>query len=575
MYSLTKEALKEFDNPHEFERMCADILNGLGYRDVVLIAPGGGSDDGKDITFTTDSGGKGLACVTLRKDIAEKFKQDFAQRTPGEYEKYILFCNIALTASQKKDFTSHCLNTLQALFTPMDLESLRSLLDSVLTRIREQYLHIRDEQKEYSANIEPNTPPYIRHTILALDSAKDDERKNAIRRLAQTEHPAASKALIEALQHPAKDVRLYAALALTQNQSLQDQLIPVLLGAHSDEDGQAYRSAINALTEFGYKAAPSLLNALNEDDVYVRRNAIRVLGQIKTLDTEVVPSLIRALDDSDPEVRSYAARTLGQVKAVDAVPVLKLALLDRVGFVRREAILALGQIKMVDTVPELIDTLNDDDVNVWSVTTMTLNQFGNQAVPDLINALSSDNTTIRCRSAEIIGHIKSVEAVPRLMDALNDKDAVVRCAAIGALGQMGISEAATSFINALSDEDARVRSCAANVLGKLKITNGVPGLIGALNDRYVGVRMSAASSLGLLKDERAVQNLREALREEEEEVRGRAAWALGEIGSDSAIEAVSEALYDKEKIVSNTAIDVLRRIGTPKALKALKMHRPS
>lgn len=85
--------LEKFDNQHEFERMCADILNALGYKDVVLIAPRGGSDGGMDITFSTENGGKGLACVTLRKDIEVKFKQDFSQRTVGEYEKYVLFCN--------------------------------------------------------------------------------------------------------------------------------------------------------------------------------------------------------------------------------------------------------------------------------------------------------------------------------------------------------------------------------------------------------------------------------------------------------------------------------------------------
>jgi hypothetical protein len=47
MLSLTKKALEEFDNQHDFERMAADILNGLGYKHVTPIAPRGGSDGGK------------------------------------------------------------------------------------------------------------------------------------------------------------------------------------------------------------------------------------------------------------------------------------------------------------------------------------------------------------------------------------------------------------------------------------------------------------------------------------------------------------------------------------------------
>ncbi len=72
MFSHTVAALEKFDNQHDFERMSADILNSLGYKNVVPIAPRGGSDGGMDITFTTNDGKKGLACVTLRKDIDAK-----------------------------------------------------------------------------------------------------------------------------------------------------------------------------------------------------------------------------------------------------------------------------------------------------------------------------------------------------------------------------------------------------------------------------------------------------------------------------------------------------------------------
>ena len=148
MYSKTIDYLEKFDNQHDFERMSADILNALGNKDVVLIAPRGGSDGGRDIIFTTESGGKGLACVTLRKDIETKFKEDFSKRNAGEYEKYVLFCTAYLTASQKMQFTAYCLEKLQALFVPYDIEALRSLLDSALTPIRGSYLYLSDQEKQ-------------------------------------------------------------------------------------------------------------------------------------------------------------------------------------------------------------------------------------------------------------------------------------------------------------------------------------------------------------------------------------------------------------------------------------------
>ncbi len=147
MYSQTVAMLEKFDNQHDFERMCADILFALGYRDVELIAPRGGSDGGKDITFTTESGGKGLACVTLRSDIEKKFFEDFSKRQAGEFEKYIFFCRAYLSAQQKLRFAQHVLNTLQAELVSQDIEALRSVLDSALTSIREQYLGIKDDKR--------------------------------------------------------------------------------------------------------------------------------------------------------------------------------------------------------------------------------------------------------------------------------------------------------------------------------------------------------------------------------------------------------------------------------------------
>lgn len=154
LFSHTIAALEKFDNQHEFERMAADILNSLGYENVMLMAPRGGSDRGMDITFTTDDRRKGLACVTLRKGIDVKFKEDFSKRKVGEFNLYILFCTAYLTASQKLQFTQYCLNTLQAEFLPKDIETLRSLLDSTMLPIRKKYLDASFITLNHTASIE-------------------------------------------------------------------------------------------------------------------------------------------------------------------------------------------------------------------------------------------------------------------------------------------------------------------------------------------------------------------------------------------------------------------------------------
>jgi hypothetical protein len=163
MLSLTKNALEELDNPHDFERMCADILLGSGYDDVVPIAPRGGADEGKDITFRFDTDKRGLACVTLRKDIAAKFKEDFYQRKPGEFAKYYLFCTSHVSPKQRAGFERYCLESLQADLVVQDIEALRGLLDVRFSDIKSRYLHLPlpSTDKAYDTNTEASFSSWL------------------------------------------------------------------------------------------------------------------------------------------------------------------------------------------------------------------------------------------------------------------------------------------------------------------------------------------------------------------------------------------------------------------------------
>jgi hypothetical protein len=122
--------------------MCADILLGLGYDDVVLVAPRGGADGGKDITFRFDGDKRGLACVTLRKDIATKFVEDFHQRRPGDYARYYLFCTAYVTSTQKTRFTTYCEKDLKSELVIQDIEALRSLIDVRFAEIKNRCLGV-------------------------------------------------------------------------------------------------------------------------------------------------------------------------------------------------------------------------------------------------------------------------------------------------------------------------------------------------------------------------------------------------------------------------------------------------
>jgi hypothetical protein len=141
MYNATRRSLQDFDNQHEFERLAADVLNALGFSDVKPIAPRGGGDGGKDITFL-DGELSGVGFVTLDKKIKSKFALDLGKLQAGE-GKIALFCNVDVTPKQRLLFAKDAL-AKGYVVDIYDLERLRSLFDSTLTEQRRRYLGIDD-----------------------------------------------------------------------------------------------------------------------------------------------------------------------------------------------------------------------------------------------------------------------------------------------------------------------------------------------------------------------------------------------------------------------------------------------
>ena len=122
------------------------------------------------------------------------------------------------------------------------------------------------------------------------------------------------------------------------------KLVQKLVNALQDENSYVRRNAASALGNIGNQAAVEpLIKALQDEESYVRSNAAEALG--KTGDKAAVQPLIKALQDKNPYVRSNAAWALGKIGNQAAVEPLINALQDnKVYYVRRYAAEALGKI---------------------------------------------------------------------------------------------------------------------------------------------------------------------------------------------------------------------------------------
>lgn len=137
-----------------------------------------------------------------------------------------------------------------------------------------------------------NSPPFIRQAVVPLDSAMKSDREAAIQTLAQTNDPAASSVLREALRHPIADVRQGAAIALGQIEDAS--ATPVLIEVLHDSSFAVRQSAFGALQQIeGTEGESILLEALHEEYSDVRQNAAVALGQIKA--ARAIPALAEAL----------------------------------------------------------------------------------------------------------------------------------------------------------------------------------------------------------------------------------------------------------------------------------------
>ncbi len=97
------------------------------------------------------------------------------------------------------------------------------------------------------------------------------------------------------------------------------ELVPVLVDALNDDDGDVRRYAAHTLTRIGRPAVTALLDVLKDRDkgAQVRANAAYVLGKLGPQAREAVPVLTKALKESDRELRRRAAFALAQLVGDD------------------------------------------------------------------------------------------------------------------------------------------------------------------------------------------------------------------------------------------------------------------
>lgn len=322
-------------------------------------------------------------------------------------------------------------------------------------------------------------------------------------------------------------------------------------------------AASEALVEIGRAAVPELVEALGRRDTEVRKLAARTLGEIGPTANDCFTVLKGVLDDDDEWVRWDAVRAVGKVGAnpKDVVPLLEAVFRrDEEDFVREAALKALHDADPEGTtvIPLLIEGLKESDGDIVAAAAQTLGEFGanaSAAIPELTELLSTDKrrwdayydvgytSPVRIDIVRALADIgpNAAIAVPTLKQFLSTKeDRTTRIWAASALVRIVPNKPeAKAGRKYLVRMLRRGRAEAAEALSTIASDTAVAVLIQALEaedtSEYGSFRASVAEAVGKIgpSAEAAIPALRKALLEERPMhfgVRREAARALGEIG---------------------------------------------
>jgi quinoprotein glucose dehydrogenase len=387
-------------------------------------------------------------------------------------------------------------------------EKLIELLNHVDMRVRQkaQFALVENQQLKPLQNI-------------AISSSNQFARIHAIWGLGQIlrKNPAEHAVLINLLQDADSEIRAQAAKVLgdANTQEATENLLPLL----SDKNPRVQLYAAQALGRIRAEAAIAplvdMLEANNEQDVYLRHAAAIALGRIGNQD-----ALGKLATHPSEAVRIAAVVALKQLES----PALALFLNDKSEFVVTNAARAINDDALVvDALPALAQLIEQPrftnepllrraiNANVYAGGNSAENanrliQFAQQkTIPGILRAEAIQAVSVWADSSNydrVTGMYRGQIAHPQTesiaaitggyTNLLGDKDKDVREATVHALGELHITAAKDKLVRILSnDSSAAVRIAALHTLKKFNPENIGDLVFVALKDKNQSVRMAA------------------------------------------------------------------------------------
>jgi len=280
--------------------------------------------------------------------------------------------------------------------------------------------------------------------------------------------------------------------------------------ALADADSNVAAAAAESLGVIGdVGAVPSLLQALERDDLLIRYAVLEALVKIGTpVPLGSITPLAR-----NPLLKKALFECLGVIGDLASVPMLIEGLVDRARKVREAALTALymiwqrssaadftkivtGELKQVsvtESVEYLISMVDSSDFRIQSAALKLLGLVGGVRVLDVF-IKGCRNESLQQESIGAIRSLGAAAGAPlyERFKLANEED---RCIIVYISGEICFPENSDIAASALNDSSPMVRALAAEAVGKSGLTDLIPRLVALLNDESPEVRRRATMAL--------------------------------------------------------------------------------
>jgi HEAT repeat protein len=356
--------------------------------------------------------------------------------------------------------------------------------------------------------------------------------------------------LIECLRGPDTDLRIYAALALGDQND--PRVVPALMSSLEDDNPNVRFHAIESLGKLhATDAVVQLAKAALSGDFYLAFPALDALKRIG--DSSVAPKLVPLLEDR--LTRGVAAETLGALGDDMAVGPL-VALLNTPQAPVAEIAGALAALH------NRYEGMYQQGEFIAELSRRAIEPLG---LRNLLGALeTTDGKTLRA-VVLVLGWMQG-EGIERAL-ARTLGEATARAEVVEALVRSG-SRATAVLIEQMESEDRQVRESVIVALGRIGDPQAVPALLKTMATDP-DLLIVAAGSLAKIGDDRAFDALVGYIGHPDASVRQGIVSAINSIGSTDMRARAPVLLKDPSPLVRESAVKVAGYFGYPECTHLL------